>query len=328
MHLFHDSLYVYHTSPMKAASQESRAPWLLLIFSMPAKRASERVQVWRKLKRHGALPLRSSGYVLPNNATNQERFEWLAAAIRKYNGEASVVQVHAIDDLPSETLIQRFVEARSGDYEALIRELQKVRPTSAGSSSHVARLRNRMHQIAEIDFFNSPLRGRVETLLDRFDSVNRLPLEKNPRSRTKKEYLDRAWITRPRPGIDRVSSAWLIRKFIDPKAKFLFASDPRQHPEAVPFDMFQQAEGFGHRGEDCTFETLRKEFRIRERRVTAIAQIIHDADLSDGKFGRAEGLGLDRVLIGWAQQGISDEELLRRGMELISGLYDSLPEDG
>ena len=68
---------------MKAASQASRAPWLLLIFSMPAKRASERVQVWRKLKRHGALPLRSSGYVLPNNATNQERFEWLAAAIRK-----------------------------------------------------------------------------------------------------------------------------------------------------------------------------------------------------------------------------------------------------
>ncbi len=313
---------------MSAAPQESGAPWLLLIFSMPAKRASERVQVWRKLKRYGALPLRSSGYVLPNNASNQERFEWLAAAIGKYKGDASVVQVHAIDDLPSEALAQRFVEARSRDYEALIRELQKVRPTSTNSSSHVARLRTRFQEIAEIDFFTSPLRGRAETLLDRFDSVNRLPVEKTPRSRTKKEYLDRAWITRPRPGIDRVSSAWLIRRFIDPKAKFLFASDPRQHPQAIPFDMFQQAGGFGHRGEDCTFETLRKEFRIRERRVTAIAQIIHDADLSDGKFGRFEGLGLDRVLIGWAQQGISDEELLRRGMELIGGLYDSLPEDG
>ena len=313
---------------MSAVPQESCAPWLLLIFSLPAKRASERVQVWRKLKRHGALPLRSSGYVLPNDATNQERFEWLAAAIRKYKGEASVVQVHAIDDLPSEALVQRFVEARSRDYETLIRELQKVRPTAAGSSSHVARLRNRFQEIAGIDFFTSPLRGRVETLLDRLDSVNRLPAEKNPPGRTKKEYLDRAWITRPRPGIDRVSSAWLIRKFIDPKANFLFASDPRQHPQAIPFDMFQQAGGFGHRGEDCTFETLRKEFRIRERRVTTIAQIIHDADLSDAKFGRAEGLGLDRVLIGWAQQGISDEELLRRGMELIGGLYDSLPEDG
>lgn len=313
---------------MSAVSQDSGAPWLLLIFSLPAKRASERVQVWRKLKRHGALPLRSSGYVLPNNAINQERFEWLAAAIRKYKGEASVVQVHAIDDLPSEALVQRFVEARSRDYEALIRELQKIRPTAATSSSKVARLRNRFQEIATIDFFTSPLRGRVETLFDRLDSPNRLSGEKTLPSRIEKEFLDRTWMTRPRPGIDRVSSAWLIRRFVDPKGKFLFSSDPRQHPEAIPFDMFQQAGGFGHRGEDCTFETLRKEFRIRDRRVTTIAQIIHDADLSDGKFGRVEGVGLDLVLIGWAQQGVSDEELLRRGMELIAGLYDSLPEGG
>ena len=313
---------------MVIATTVETAPWLLLIFSLPAKRASERVQVWRKLKRYGALPLRSSGYVLPNNASNQERFEWLAAAIRKYKGEASVVQVHAIDDLPAEALAQRFVESRSRDYEALIRELQKIRPTSASSSSQVARLRHRLQEIAEIDFFTSPLRGRVETLLERFDSMSRLGEAKNSPNGPKKEYRDRAWITRPRPGIDRVSSAWLIRRFIDPKAKFLFASDPRRHPQAIPFDMFQQAGGFGHRGEDCTFETLRKEFRIRDRRVAAVAQIIHDADLSDGKFGRVEGLGLDRVLIGWAQQGISDEELLRRGMELIGGLYDSLPEDG
>lgn len=310
------------------ASRESGAPWLLLIFSLPAKRASERVQVWRKLKRDGALPLRSSGYVLPNNAMNQERFEWLAAAIRKYKGEASVVQVHAIDDLPSEALVQRFVEARSRDYEALIREQQKIRPTSTASSGQAARLRKRFQDIAAIDFFISPLRGRVETLLDRLDSLNRLPREKTIPGRVKKEYLDRTWMTRPRPGIDRVSSAWLIRRFIDPKAKFSFGSDPRQQPEAVPFDMFQQGGGFGHRGEDCTFETLRKEFRIRDPRVTTVAQIIHDADLSDAKFGRVEGLGLDRVLIGWAQQGISDEELLRRGMELIAGLYDSLPEGG
>lgn len=313
---------------MSVEPQGDGAPWLLLIFSLPAKRASERVQVWRKLKRHGALPLRSSGYVLPNNATNRERFEWLAAAIRKYKGEASVVQVHAIDDLPSETLAQRFVEARSRDYEAVIRELQKIRPTSKASSGQVARLRNRFQEIAAIDFFTSPFRDRVETLLERLDSLNRLPAEKSFPGRIRKEYLDRAWVTRPRPGIDRVSSAWLIRRFIDPEAKFLFGSDPRQYPQAIPFDMFQQAGGFGHRGEDCTFETLRREFRIRDRRVTTIAQIIHDADLSDDKFSRSEGLGLDRVLIGWAQQGISDEELLRRGMDLISGLYDSLAEGG
>jgi hypothetical protein len=313
---------------MSMAAEDNGAPWLLLIFSLPVKRASERVQVWRNLKRHGAMPLRSSGYVLPNNATNQERFEWLAAAIRKYKGEASVVQVHAIDDLPSEALIQRFVDARSRDYRPLVRELQKIRPTSKASSGQVARLRKRFQEIAAIDFFTSPLRGRIEILLDRLDSRNRLPAEKTLPGRIKKEYVDRTWMTRPRPGIDRVSSAWLIRRFIDAKAKFLFGSNPRQHSQAIPFDMFQNGVGFGHRGEDCTFETLCKEFRIRDRRVATIAQIIHDADLSDGKFGRVEGLGLDRVLIGWAQQGVSDEELLRRGMELIAGLYDSLPEGG
>jgi len=106
----------------------------------------------------------------------------------------------------------------------------------------------------------------------------------------------------------------------------VFANDPCHHPDAVPFDMFQGG-GFGHRGDDCTFETLRKEFAIRDQKVEAIAEIIHDADLSDEKFGRTEALGLDRVLIGWAQQGISDDEVLRRGMEIIEGLYLSLAKE-
>jgi hypothetical protein len=86
--------------------------------------------------------------------------------------------------------------------------------------------------------------------------------------------------------------------------------------------MFQSG-GFGHRGYDCTFETLCKEFRIRDTKVQAIAQIVHDADLEDEKFGRTEGVGLDRVLVGWAKHDISDDELRRRGMQLIEGLYSA-----
>jgi hypothetical protein len=130
-------------------------------------------------------------------------------------------------------------------------------------------------------------------------------------------------MTRHRPGIDRVSSAWLIRRFIDPKAKFVFAADPSANSEAIPFDMFC-SEGFGHRGDDCTFETLTRQFAIRDHRVKRIAEIIHDADIGDEQFGRAEGVGLDRVLIGWAKQEVPDDELLRRGMDLIDGLYESL----
>jgi len=128
--------------------------------------------------------------------------------------------------------------------------------------------------------------------------------------------------TEPRPGIDRSASAWLIRNFIDKKARFTFASETQIPREAVPFDMFHG--GFGHRGEDCTFETLQKTFRIRDKRVGVIGQIIHDADLLDEKFGRKEGIGIDAVLNGWAKQGIRDSEILERGIQLIEALYHSV----
>ncbi len=300
-----------------------QAPWLLLMFSLSVKQASRRVEVWRKLKKYGALALRTSGYLLPNTPENQERFEWLATAIRKYKGQASVVQVHAMDDLPSEKLIELFNAARSQDYEKLIAELKKRAGKNKGEPGEIARLRRRLQEIAAIDFFNSPLRSRAEALLESADSVGQSKGIPASARKLRKEYVGRAWVTRPRPGIDRVSSAWLIRRFIDPNAKFVFASQREQQPDAVPFDMFQ-TDGFGHRGEDCTFETLRKEFAIRDPKVEVIAEMIHDADLSDEKFGRTEALGIDRVLIGWAQQGISDDELLRRGMEAIEGLYCSI----
>src|SRR2546421_414354 len=137
------------------------------------------------------------------------------------------------------------------------------------------------------------------------------------------DYKSRVWVTRPRPGVDRSASAWLIRRFIDSKARFAFAPEGKVPQASVPFDMFHES-GFGHRGDDCTFETLQKEFRIRHRRVKVISEIIHDADLADQKFGRREGYGIDEVLKGWARQGISDQELLDRGMQLIEGLYHSL----
>jgi hypothetical protein len=303
----------------RKVQQNRGAFWLLLMFSLPAKQASRRVEVWRKLRQYGALSLPSSGYLLPNSAANHEHFEWLAAAIRKYKGQASVVKVSAIDDQPPVQLRQKFIEARSQDYEELLRELR----TRSGkrSSGELARLRRRFQQIVAIDFFNSPFRSRVESLLNRADGLSQV--SSTTRVKARKEYLNRTWVTRYRPGIDRVSSAWLIRKFIDSNARFTFADDPRTISDAVPFDMFQ-AGGFGHRGEDCTFETLRKEFSIRDPKVAVIAQIIHDADLEDEKYGRSEGLGLDRVLIGWAQEGTADEELLRRGVEMIEGLYQAV----
>ena len=293
------------------------------MFNLPTKQASERVEVWRKLKRYGALPLQSGGHLLPNTQRTLEQLEWLAAVIRKYKGQASVLHVQSVDDCPDVELRRRFVDARSKDYEQLQSELKKLLKSRTRPAGALGRLRKRFAEISAIDFFNGPFHSRVEALLARVEKIEN-PAPESPRQaqRARKEYANRTWITRPRPGIDRVSSAWLITRFIDKNARFVFDSNPARHPNAVAFDMFQGG-GFGHRGEDCTFETLCKEFRICDSKVEVIAQIIHDADLEDEKFGRTEGAGLDRVLVGWAKQDVSDDELLRRGMQLIEGLYSA-----
>src|SRR5205809_4937713 len=206
-----------------AVSKNGRCvEWLLLTFSLPAKRASQRVQVWRKLQRYGGIPLGNSGYLLPNNPTNQERYEWLAQSIRKYSGEASVVGVQSIDNLSTPQLAERFTEARARDYQQLIRELEKL--TSAGpfkrASDRTSRLRARFREIVEIDFFQSPLQKRVEELLANAETPS-ASTARAPRI-DPKSFLNRVWVTRPRPGIDRSASAWLIRRFIDKKARFSF----------------------------------------------------------------------------------------------------------
>src|SRR5579883_3346887 len=140
----------------------SDSPWLLLLFSLPARRASERVGIWRKLQKFGALPLRNSGYVLPNLPMNRERFEWLAAAIRGFKGEASVLQVQAIDDLPLATLAEQFRQARAKEYSALLRILQKLKPSATAFDAQMTKLRRRFEDVVAIDFFESPLRRKVE----------------------------------------------------------------------------------------------------------------------------------------------------------------------
>lgn len=297
--------------------------WLLLVFSLPAKRASERVEVWRRLKRIGALPLGPPGYVLPHSPENQEQFEWLATAIRDYKGQASVIQVRAIDNLPAAEMVRRFNESRSVEYKEVIEEIGRMQRQKDGtvSGQQPTRLRRRLDEIASIDFFHCSLRSQAEHLLQ-------LALERDLKGSSsgvvrRSEFYNKTWVTRPRPGIDRVSSAWLIRKFIDSKAKFAFSSQPVRMRGAIPFDTFDGT-GFTHKEDRCTFETLCKEFRINDPKVSSLAQIVHDADLHDEKFGRVEGQAIEAALMGWAEQSLDDHEILKRGMQLFEGLYRSL----
>jgi hypothetical protein len=129
-------------------------------------------------------------------------------------------------------------------------------------------------------------------------------------------------VTRPRPHIDRIASAWLIKRFLDPDATFAFADRADAAKKGVPFDVLGAE--FGHHGEDCTFETLLKRYGLKDRRLQAIAEIVHEADLDDGKFTRPEARGVELAVSGLVAAIADDHELLERGMALFGGLYATL----
>ena len=307
-----------------SVSRDKSAGWLLLVFTLPTAKASARVGVWRKLQRYGAIALPASGYVLPNSPPNQERLEWLATSIRSSKGQAAVAQVRSFDELRDEQIEQMFNEARTREYQVIERDLKKFSKSQNEEKAEagVVRLKRRLQQIAEIDFFGCPIRARIEEALRRLERGGEAERERAGKHNIK-DYLGRTWVTRPQPGIDRVASAWLIVRYIDSQAKFAFGNDSRPHPNAIPFDMFN-TDGFGHVGNDCTFETLIKSFNLKDSRLRLVAQAIHDADLSDDRFGREEALGIDRILDGWNKQGMPNEEVLRKGMEMIEGLYNGI----
>ena len=307
-----------------SVSRDKSAAWLLLVFTLPTAKASARVGVWRKLQRYGAMALPASGYVLPNSPPNQERLEWLATSIRSSKGQAAVAQVRSFDELRDEQIEQMFNEARTREYQTIERDLKKFSQSrnQEKAEADIGRLKKRLQQIAEIDFFGCPIRARIEEALRQLERANETDRERTGKHNIK-DYLGRTWITRPQPGIDRVASAWLILRYIDSQAKFTFGNGARRHPDAIPFDMFNTA-GFGHVGNDCTFETLMKSFSLKDSRLRLVAQAIHDADLSDDRFGREEALGIDRILDGWNKKGMPNEEVLRKGMEMIEGLYNGI----
>jgi hypothetical protein len=299
---------------------KKKLTWLLLLVRLPATHTAERVAIWRKLKKSGAIQIQTSTYLLPDEPARYEAFQWLTQHIRDAGGNATLVRAREIEGLSNEKLISLFNAARAKEYAALrelVRSLaarKKRRPSFAGT---LDRVRKQFREIRQMDFFDCPRAQDVEMLLRRLEGAEArdaiLPKSK-PR-----DYRNKTWVTRPRPEIDRVGSAWLIRKFVDPKARFVFAKTIPPNRSAISFDMLDG--DFTHRGDDCTFETLIKSFRIQDNGVHKIGEMIHDADIDDAKFERTECVGIDRVLKGWAREGLSDQEILRRGLQCFDALY-------
>lgn len=302
--------------------------WLLLLLSLPPRPSSLRVRAWRRLRVLGAVPLRSSAYLLPDGADRYEQFQWLAQEIQRDGGEATLLRVDRIENMKQPDVVRLFQEARNQDYAGLADRYRKLlkgrRPRLA---EELARLGREADRIVEIDFFEAPGRREVERARE---AVEQRTATGRTRTASAAPPLDldalkgRRWATRPRPHVDRIASAWLIKRFVDPEAEFVFAPADQIPGDAIPFDM--AGVDFGHHGEDCTFETLLRRTGLRDRKLAILAEIVHEADLKDQKFARDEARGIDLALRGLLSAIKDDHEALAHGMTLFDGLYTTIGE--
>ena len=302
--------------------------WLLLLMSLPPRPSSLRVRTWRRLKALGAVALKSGAYLLPFSPDRYEQFQWLAQEVQKDRGEATLLKLERVENVKQAEVIRLSHEARNADYQALTDRYRKLGSgRRARAAEELARLARELDRLADIDFFDAP--GRQQALRAR-EAAERRIVGSPKGSARPAASLDlaslqgRSWATRPRPHVDRIASAWLIKRFLDPAAEFVFAPPDDVPAGAIPFDM--AGVELGHHGDDCTFETLLHRSGLHDRRLRAIAEIVHEADLRDGKFPREEARGLDLVLRGLLAAVKNDHEALAQGLTLFDGLYSTIEE--
>jgi hypothetical protein len=300
--------------------------WLLLLLSLPPRPSSLRVRAWRL----GAVPLKSSAYLLPDSPDRYEQFQWLAQEIQRDGGDATLLRVDRIENMQEPDVVHQFQEARNHDYAALAERYRKLlKGRGPRLAEELARLAREMARITEIDFFEAPGRREVErareAVEERMASGRGRPAGAAP-PLDLAALKGRRWVTRPRPHVDRIASAWLIKRFVDPAAEFVFAPPDQIPADAIPFDM--AGVEFGHHGEDCTFETLLRRTGLRDRKLAVLAEIVHEADIKDQKFAREEARGIDLALRALLSAIKDDYEALAQGMTLFDGLYATVGERG
>ncbi len=297
--------------------------------------------VWRAVQKTGAVLYRNSVYALPHSRERLEDFQWLCQQIRDANGEASVFVSEASDRKEDAALRRLFVQRAEDNYAAVLADAEKLQARVQRakidrrlSERLLLKLTTEAQQLAEAlaearrtDFFDAPsgrdARRAVDAVTQQLSAAQPQKVSSAPpRTYRTREFQGRTWATRERIHIDRLCSAWLIRRFIDRKARFVFAPEGKLPKEAIPFDVFGVE--FSHHGEDCTFETLLKAFQLKDPALRALAQIVHDIDMKDGKFGRPEAAGLDLTVRALGAASRDDHETLAAGMPLVEALYRQL----
>lgn len=287
--------------------------WLLLIQQVPAKPDYLRVKVGRRLQRVGAVAVKPGVYALPASDEAREDFGWIAREVVDGGGEAQVVEAKLVDGLDDDGLVARFVAARDEEVQPLLDALRALTPDD---DAEIRRLAKRVDEIAAIDFFGAPKLMEARSWLRRLEAARAPPVP----APTPQDWRGRTWVTRAGIKVDRMASAWLVLRYVDPDARFRFvpgrAHDPL--PGEVRFDM-AEAE-FGHEGDACTFEGMVRRLALDDRGLQPIAELVHDVDNKDGKFGRPETEGFALTVEAIAAAHPDDEARLARACAWLDDL--------
>jgi len=306
--------------------------WVAFSYSLPAKSGSSlRVTLWRQLRRLGAISPAGSLYLLPASDEAAEAFQWMTEEVRQAGGDALALRVSRFEGLSDAQVTELFNAARGAEYAELDEQAaaleQTIRPDLEPKDQDkiveaLARLRRRHAEIVRVDYFDCQAGQALTARLARIEAALRAD-EEVPRAITLAacaQYQARCWVTRPRPYVDRLACAWLIRRYIDPAAVIRYADQVAA--DEVAFDM--EGAEFGHRGNLCTFETMILAFELDEPALRALAEIIHEIDLRDGRYVRPETAGLDAILTGWQRAGLSDAQMEANGIAVLEALYNGL----
>lgn len=316
------------------AKGDENAQWLLLIHQLPPTPAYLRVKTARQLQKMGAVAVKNSVYVLPNTDQAQESFAWLARQISSGGGEATLCESNFVGGSSNEAVRELFHAARGRDYQSLAEEI-RIALKALGRAAHpddtkrvagesaLLRLRRRLGEIGDLDFFGAPGRENVVALITSL--AHRLaPAEGGVGGKPAPRAVRGAvWVTRAGVHVDRIASAWLIRRFIDPDAQLKFVPPKGYQPGEgeLRFDMFEAE--YTHEGERCTFEVLAHRFGLADTAIEAIGQVVHDIDVRDGRFGRPETPGVERMINGIALTQAADDDRIALGSQLFDALYES-----
>jgi hypothetical protein len=310
---------------------DRQSRWVLLALQLPARPSNARVKLWRRLQQLGAVPVKHAVYVLPYSTQALEDFAWIRSEVETLGGQAAVFAASVIEAASDREIIEAFQRARSAEYDALNSDLELVwrRARKASLTTKETRvLRERFEGIRARDFFSAPGGTKVEARLTQLEALVKpsrppLPAIAEVQRLRASDYVGRTWVTRPRPGVDRFASAWFIKRFIDPKARFRFDNDHPADPQVIAFDMYAGI-GFTHEGDRCTFEVLQARFGIRDPLVNRIGELVHELDLKDDRYHAPHAAAIEMVIEGLRASIPDDTELLRHGCALFEALYAGL----